>query len=58
MIMVISRRQKDLISRTQSEQLIAHLNLIRKGASSLKMAVQTYLKYPHNPQASVSKCLC
>ena len=51
--MLVSRRQKDLVSSTQSDELMTGLNLMRKGVSSLRMAVQTQLKYPDNPQAMV-----
>lgn len=53
MTMLVSRRQKDLVSRDQGEQLVVGMSMLRKGVSSLGMAVQTFLKYPHNPQALV-----
>ena len=56
MTMLVSRRQKDLVSSTQSDELMTGLNLMRKGVSSLRMAVQTQLKYPDNPQAMVGFC--
>ncbi|XP_025095727.1 uncharacterized protein LOC112564862 isoform X2 [Pomacea canaliculata] len=55
MTMLVSRRQKDLVSRAQGEQLVVGMSMLRKGVSSLGMAVQTFLKYPHNPQALASK---
>ncbi|XP_076461227.1 uncharacterized protein LOC143293831 isoform X2 [Babylonia areolata] len=53
--MVVNRRHKDLVSPVQSEGLQTGLSLMRKGVSSLRMAVQTHLKYSNNPQAAAAK---
>ncbi|KAK7109116.1 hypothetical protein V1264_013219 [Littorina saxatilis] len=55
MTMMMSRRQKDLVSSAQRDELMTGLNLMRKGVSSLRMAIQTHLKYPNNPQAQACK---
>ncbi|KAL8604954.1 hypothetical protein ACOMHN_028582 [Nucella lapillus] len=55
MTMVVSRRHKDLVSSAHREGLLSGLSLMRKGVSSLRMAVQTHLKYPSNPQADAGK---
>ncbi|KAJ8312557.1 hypothetical protein KUTeg_009930 [Tegillarca granosa] len=50
-----NKRQKDLSHDRQREKIIMALNLLKKSIPTVSVAMQSYVKYPNNPQAQTSK---
>ncbi|XP_067657935.1 vinculin-like [Haliotis asinina] len=55
LIVMMKGRQKELINSMHREQLITSMTVLRKSLTGLNTAVQTYLKYPGNPEAQTGK---
>ncbi|XP_048258541.1 uncharacterized protein LOC124139394 [Haliotis rufescens] len=55
LIALTRRRQKEVINSQHREQLITSMTVLRKSLSGLNTTIQTYLKYPDNPQAQTGK---
>lgn len=49
------RRQAELCQNRQRERIITALSLLKKSIPSLSVALQSYIKYPKNQQAQMSK---
>ncbi|XP_074663184.1 uncharacterized protein LOC141915516 [Tubulanus polymorphus] len=52
---LIELRQQHLINTYQRDRLILTMSMLRKTSPMLSTAMQTYIKYPTNPQAKASK---
>ena len=52
---LLDKRQAELTHPGQRESLITLMTTLRKSGPMLSSALQTYVKYPDNPQAKVSK---
>ncbi|XP_062612716.1 alpha-catenin-like protein hmp-1, partial [Saccostrea cucullata] len=49
------KRQMELCQNHQRERIITALNLLKKSIPSMSVALQSYIKYPKNQQAQMSK---
>nr|XP_022344861.1 uncharacterized protein LOC111137616 isoform X2 [Crassostrea virginica] len=49
------KRQSELCQNRQRERIITALSLLKKSIPSLSVALQSYIKYPKNQQAQMSK---
>ncbi|KAK3084101.1 hypothetical protein FSP39_008190 [Pinctada imbricata] len=52
---LVNRRQKELCHKQQREKVILSLSVLQKCIPSMSVALQSYIKYPHNPQAQIGK---
>ncbi|XP_060073578.1 uncharacterized protein LOC132553356 [Ylistrum balloti] len=50
-----NKRQKDLCHDRQREKVITSMALLKKSIPSMSVALQSFVKYPQNPQAQMSK---
>ncbi|XP_069113867.1 uncharacterized protein [Argopecten irradians] len=50
-----NKRQKDLCQDRQREKVITSMALLKKSIPSMSVALQSFVKYPQNPQAQMSK---
>ncbi|XP_061197776.1 catenin alpha-2-like [Saccostrea echinata] len=49
------KRQMELCQNHQRERIITALNLLKKSIPSMSVALQSYIKYPKNQQAQMSR---